>query len=86
MAKKSDFYKTEKCKVVKKKQYTTFFNKVYPCFLKTVYPQSIRTFCKKPPIRKFSKTSIGLFQKSDQNVLLYCKNESAPSAMAKAMR
>lgn len=47
MAKKSDFYKTEKCKVVKKKQYTTFFNKVYPSFLKTVYPQSIRTFCKK---------------------------------------
>ncbi len=77
MAKKSDFYKTEKCK---------FAQKAIHRFLKAVYPQSIRTFCKKPPIRKFSKNSIGLFQKSGQNVLLYCKNESAPSAMAKAMR
>ena len=77
MAKKPDFYKTEKCK---------FAQKAIHRFLKAVYPQSIRTFCKKPPIRKFSKNSIGLFQKSGQNVLSYCKNESAPSAMAKAMR
>lgn len=69
MAKKTDFYKTEKCR---------FAQKAIHRFLKTVYPQSIRTFCKKN--RKFvnsQKLNRAFSKKRSKRFVVLQKRERA---------